>query len=218
MPEFITITIADDHPMLRKGVIALFESDPKLKVIDEAANGKELLEKIQERKPDIILLDLEMPVMDGREALIVIKDKFPEVKIIVFTSHFSHELLHYYKEKGVNAYIPKEAALDLLLDAVHSVMEHDCYFDNFADENFLIRSGSDTCKLLLTKREIEVLKLICAGMNNEEIGERLNIAVSTADYHRKNIHAKTKMNKMSLLVLWAVRNKIISGHSQIFID
>lgn len=209
MIPHLTLMIADDHPLVRQGIVALFSHYPNLKLIGEAGNGRELLDKMKKLRPDIVLLDLEMPVMSGDETLKAIRKQFPEVKVIIISMHFDHELVNHFMDKGVNAYIPKAADTGILIDAIYSVNNDAYYFDNIS-EGATKEKGSDALRFLLTAKEIEVLKLICAGLSNNEIAEKLTLSVNTVDYHRKNIHAKTKIKKATLLTLFAVRNGIIS--------
>jgi len=212
MKDKLTIMIADDHPLIRKGIAALFQDYPHFELSGEASNGKELLDKMKSRQPEIVLLDLEMPIMNGDETFVVIKSKFPNTKVIIVSVHFDHALISHFIAKGVNAYLPKDADPGILIDTIHSVTQEECYVDLLPGGPAQKKGSADCRKFLLTKKEMEVLKLICQGMNNSEIADKLELSVNTVDYHRKNIYEKTQVNKAALLTLFAVRNGIISAN------
>jgi DNA-binding NarL/FixJ family response regulator len=205
----IKILIADDHELLRKGCASLLRKDSGISVVGEAENGKEVLEILKQTPVDVILMDLEMPIMDGNEAMTKIKILYPQIKIIMISAHYNDTLVTDYISRGASAYLYKNINTEKLLDAVYSVFEKGQYFDYFTANAMLTglknsKSGSLPGNQL-SEREKEVLSLVCKDYTNSEIGERLHLSARTIAFHRKNITRKTSCKRTAQLVLYAIK-------------
>lgn len=222
MPKKIKIIVADDHELVRQGFISLLKCDSRISVIGEAENGRLLLDLIKLNEPDIVLVDLEMPVMNGAEALTIIKKRFPHIGVIIVSMHYTSSLVSEYLARGAGAYLYKNVTFETLLDAIDSVKAKGQYFDQAASNAMLhglkaqkgINSALD--ELCLTEREIDVLKLLCKEKTNKEVGAILSITPSTVDFHRRNIYSKTKCKNIAGLVKYAIRNGIIPPNTSNF--
>jgi DNA-binding NarL/FixJ family response regulator len=217
MNQPITIIIAEDQKMVRKGLIALIHEADHLQVIGEANNGKELLELLKTLSPDIVLLDIEMPLMNGKETLELIRRKHPGIKVIMLSMYADSSYMTEFMTMGASAFIPKGCDVEILIDAIETVKGQGTYFNTIVSETLLnnLQNGNGTNKpfdeLSLTEREIEILKEICKGNTNKQIADNLHITYNTVDFHRGNIYAKTKSKNVTDLVRYAIRNGIISA-------
>ncbi len=212
----IKLVIADDHELIRKGFTSLLEENSKIKVIGEASNGKELIELLKRIKPDIVLLDLEMPIMSGEEALKIITLRFPDVRVIMLSVHYSEALVTEFLKRGARAYLGKDANKDTLFNAIKDVKTKGQYFNQ--ETSVAILKGLKKEKpisynlgrLALTAREVEVLIILCQGKTNSETAEELHIAESTVDFHRRRIYKKTDSKTIRDLIFYALRNGLIN--------
>ncbi len=209
-----TIIIVDDHLIFRQGLISILTSEKVAAVLGEASNGLELIELLKHHKPDIVLMDIDMPHMDGLEATEKALQLMPDLKIIAFTM-FSEED-YYYKmiDRGVKGFILKTSGINELENAIRNVMMGESYFSNEIlrkiISNFGRRKETKTIKNEgLTDREIEVLQQICMGLNTDEIAEKLFISPKTVKSHRSNLLEKTVSKNTPELIFFALRNKII---------
>jgi DNA-binding NarL/FixJ family response regulator len=216
MPSKIKITIAEDNELIRKAIMFLIERDKKFQIIDEAENGKELIEKLNSKMPDLIILDYKMPIMNGKEALINIRKKYPEVKILMLSLYDECDLILDLLTHGANGFICKSASPETFFHAINSILTEGRYFDSKISEimlNGLKKKNSKSIlhsKITLSERETSVLKEICNGYSNKLISQKLYISSSTVDFHKGNIYKKTKTKNMADLVMYAVKNGIIS--------
>ncbi len=215
MKAKIKMMVAEDHELVRKGFISLIKELRNVEVIDEAANGKDLLQKLRIKQPDLILMDYRMPIMDGREALQIIKAKYPEVKVIMISVHDEPDLIMDLIAKGANSFISKGSTSDTLFNAITRTHIDGHYFDSNLSRlmmNGVInqKNGSEkTGKESLSDRELSVLRELCNGSSNNGISERLYISISTVEYHKRNIYRKTKTRNSVDLVKYAFKNGII---------
>lgn len=211
--EEINILIADDHTLYRKGLKALLNTIEQIKHIDEASDGKEAIKMLQLYHYDIILIDLEMPKMDGWATSRKILKKFPETKIIVISMHDSLQVISDLIEIGVHSYLLKNAELEDVKRAIFSVLNNEFYYNKLISKALSKKIKPDeTVKTTindLSSREIEVLQLICKEYTAKEIGEQLSITEQTILTHRKNLLKKTKVKNIVGLVKFAVQNSII---------
>ena len=209
------IIIVDDHMIFRQGLTALISGQNIASVIGEASNGKEYLELLVNLKPDLVLMDIDMPHMNGVEATEKSLSLLPDLKIIAFTM-FSDED-YYYKmiDLGVRGFILKSSGILELQNAIRQVMNGDSYFSNELLRKIINRIGRKSRenpeeKIALTERELEILQLICLGLNNEEIAQKLFISTKTVKRHRANILEKTGCKNTPSLILFAIKNKIVN--------
>lgn len=204
--------IADDHSMIREGLKQLLELEQDFNVIGFADNGREAIDKINELKPDILLLDVNMPVLGGIETLAEIRKNNINVKVIMLTIHNEREYLIKAVELGCDGYILKESDSDELKNAIYSVFEGKKYIQpNMTPmlNSYLASKADDDKKLVgLTKREIQVLKLVAEGMFNRDIAERLEISERTVKNHIANIFKKIQVSDRTQAAVFAIKNNL----------
>ena len=208
------IIIVDDHLIFRQGLKSLLTIEKIANVIGEASNGKEFIGLLSSQKPDLVLMDIDMPHMNGMEATQKALELLPDLKIIAFTMFGEEE--YYYKmiDLGVKGFILKSSGIDELEKAIQEVLMGESYFSNELLRKIISNFGRKTSNKLvedarLTAREMEVLQQICLGQTNEEIAIKLFISAKTVKSHRSNLLEKTKCKNTPALILFAVKNKII---------
>ncbi len=212
MENKLAILLADDHQLVRKGFRALLEELDFVEIAGEAANGQELLNLLRRGvKADIVLLDYEMPVLNGLETLEQLKRDYFGLKVIMLTMLNSRDLVQNAVEFGVDGFLFKNASLDELREAIQRVARGENYFSSEVALTLLKPDQSANPNLLqhLTAREIEVLKLVAQGLSSTEIGAQLFISPRTVDTHRNNLIHKLDVNGIAGLVQFALRNKVI---------
>ena len=210
----INIMIADDHSMIREGIKQLLELEGDFKVIAEAADGIECLNKLEEVVPDVLLLDINMPNMNGLEVLQKMKDNKMKVKVLVLTIHSEVEYLLKAVDIGVNGYLLKDSESAELKKAITAVKNGDNYIQPSLIPVLnakMIDRDSDAVKIEnLTKRELEVLKNLSYGMYNKEIAEKLEISERTVKNHISNIFKKIEVTDRTQAAVFAIRNNLIT--------
>lgn len=211
--SMIRVLIADDHKMVREGLRRILEFDGEIQVIDEADNGEECINKIRSSKPDIVLLDINMPVMNGIEALQEIRKKKLKTKVIILTVHNEIEYLLRAVDIGIDGYVLKDSVAHELIRAVTSVYEGDKFIQPSLIpllNSKLIARDLDAERLeQLSKREIEVLKLVAVGMFNKEIGVELGISERTVKNHLSSIFKKIDSSDRTQAAVFAIRNGLV---------
>ena len=212
----LRILVADDHSVVRTGLRTLLESEDGWEVCGEAANGREAVEKAGKLKPDVAVLDIGMPLVNGIEATRQIKKVSPQTEILILTMHDSESLIEEVLGAGARGYILKDDADLNLIKAVDVVSQHKTYLSSRVSEAVSktalppeVESSSDRRRL--TPREREILQLLAEGKSNKEIASFLTISVKTAETHRANIMLKLNFHSITELVRYAVRNNIIRG-------
>jgi len=213
----IRIVLADDHDLMRRGIRGLLESEPDLEVCGEAANGREAVELTSRLQPDVIVLDLGMPELNGLDALKLIHKEVPATEVLVFSMHDSEGLVREVFAAGARGYVLKSDAARYLVDAIRSLAHHKPFFTERISEailNSLVSSASQGDKQSaaadpLTLREHEILQLLAENKNNKDIAGTLGISVRTVETHRRSIMQKLNANSIVELVHYAVRNRIV---------
>ncbi len=215
----INIIIADDEELFRKGIRFLLEREANLTISFEAENGKELIDFISntEEKPDIILMDLKMPEINGVEATKIIHKKHPEIKIIALTSFDGKSFITNMIDVGASSYLLKNTSPKMVVHTINEVSDKGFYYDEkvlkIIHENIISSSGkrikSDLDKKLLSKREIDVLELICDQYTTAEIADKLFISPRTVEGHRNNLLLKTQSKNVAGLVIYGIQKKLI---------
>ena len=209
----INIIIVDDHSLFRNGMKLLLTNAGNFNVMAEASNGIEFLELLTKHIPDIVLMDIDMPEMDGIEATTKALEKFPRLKVICLSMYGEEE--YYYKmiEAGVSGFMLKNSDINEVKTAITSVHSGGKYFSQELLYNVVknIRTTQINQEVVenLSDRELEVLKQICIGYSNQEIAETLHISKRTVDKHRANLLDKTNSKNTAHLVMYAIRNKLI---------
>ena len=212
MKKPIRIAIAEDHDLVRQGMVALLKEEKDISLVFDVSNGSELIEQLKKNKVDVILLDLEMPVVNGHQALKIIAERYCKVHVIIISMHYSDAFISECITIGANGFLPKNCDFDTVVDAIFAVYEKGYYFNDKISRSLikkLIKEKNGNClevKDPLTSREHQVLELICNGKTNKEIAELLFISVRTVESHRKNIVDKTCSQNIAELVLYAVKN------------
>ena len=209
----VKIMIADDHSMVREGLKSLLELDGDIQVIEEAVDGEDCLEKLKTCKPDVLLLDINMPKKNGLEVLQCINKSNLKVKVLVLTVHNEVEYLIKAVDIGVDGYILKDSESAELKKAIFTITKGENYIQPDlipALNSKMIEKNSDKDKIdSLTKREFEVLKLLAVGMYNKEIAEKLNISERTVKNHVSNIFKKLEVTDRTQAAVFTIRNNLI---------
>lgn len=209
----LRILVADDHQVVRTGLRTLLESKAGWRVCAEAANGREAVEKAGQLQPDVAVLDIGMPLLNGVEATRQIRRVSPKTEILILSMHDSEHMIQGVLDAGARGYILKDDADRNLLAAVESLRRHKPYLSSRASvaaaSASLDANGVERRARRLTPREREVVQLLAEGKSNKEIATYLNISVKTAETHRANIMLKMNFHSVTELVRYAVKNKII---------
>jgi DNA-binding NarL/FixJ family response regulator len=218
-PPSLRILIADDHDVMREGTRALIERQPGWKVCGIAATGREAVTQAIQLQPDIVIMDMSMPDLNGLDAAVQIKRRLPRTEILMFTAHETDELIREVFEIGVKSFIFKSEAHTFLIDAIRSLSQHKPFFTNKVSEilfaDILNRSGPQANGAepgqRLSPREREIVQLLSEGGSNKEVADALGISVRTAETHRASVLRKLGLNSIASLVRYAIRNKIIEA-------
>jgi len=209
----IQVMMADDHMMVREGVKALLEIDGDIKVIAQANDGIECLKVLEKVNPDVLLLDINMPKLDGLAVLETIKRTKPEVKVIVLTIHNEADYLFNAYEKGADGYVLKDSGFDILKRAIQVVNRGEKYIEPILmpklRERLDNKKNPEKKEDRLSKREFEILKLVAVGMYNKEIADRLSISEKTVKNHMSSIFRKIKVSDRTQAAVYAIRNNFV---------
>ena len=212
----VKIMIADDRSMIREGLKNLLELDGDIQVIAEAVDGEDCLEKLQLVKPDVLLLDINMPKKNGLEVLKSLKSRRSKLKVLVLTVHNETEYLMKAVDIGVNGYVLKDSESAELKKAIFTVADGETYIQPSlipALNAKMIETNKDAEKIKsLTKRELDVLKLLAVGMFNKEVGKRLEISERTVKNHVSNIFKKLGVTDRTQAAVFAIRNNLVQIH------
>ncbi len=211
----ITVLIADDHSLMRQGLKQILELEKQIKVIGQASDGNEVINLVNKYKPDVILLDINMPNVNGIDALRRLKDMGVDSKIIMLTIHDDREYLFETLNIGADGYVLKDADSDTLVRAIKDVHEGKSYIEPNLSKLLVNRNNPNNCKPdkkskkdLLTRREYEVISLIAEGLNNRDIADRLFISQKTVKNHVSNIFKKIEVNDRIQAAIFAYKNDI----------
>lgn len=204
----IKIIITDDHQLFRKGLEFILGEYPDVEIIGQASNGKELLDLLEYATPDVILLDINMPVMDGLAAAAALQNQKTPYKILVLTMFDEDEQYNQMIELGAKGFILKDADNNELIQAIRKVAGGGNYYSQDLLLN-LLRKKPDANEIEISEREREVLELICKGFSNMQISDTLHISQRTVERHRANLLAKTNSANSVSLVIYAIRKGIV---------
>jgi NarL family two-component system response regulator LiaR len=203
--------LVDDHAMVRKGLTAFLKTKPDLLLVGEASNGQEALEMCERLQPDVILMDLVMPRMDGAAATCAIRERWPHVQVIALTSFQEKELVQEALQAGAISYLLKNVSVDDLADAIRAACAGQPTLAPEATQALIQAASQGPAPGYdLTAREHEVLTLLVDGLNNREIAERLVISRSTARAHVSNILSKLGVSNRAEAIALALRSKLVS--------
>jgi len=211
----INLILADDHHLIIDGITKLLEDEIDINIVATCSNGKDVLEILPKINVDVLLLDLDMPIMNGLQCAETIKQKYPEVKIAILTMHQEKALIQKFIEFGVVGYFLKTIQKDELVYAIKTIADGGDYFPSDITKALLEKQSiipdithSPLLKEL-TKREIEIIQLVSQGFFNIEIGKKLFISHRTVDTHRTNIMRKLDLHNVAEIVRFAFQNKLI---------
>lgn len=226
MADSIKIILADDEALFRKGIAFILQREKNFEILFEASNGAELIDYLNLNEldlPDIILMDLKMPTVNGVEATKFIHRRYPQIKIIALTSYDSKPFIANMVQVGAASYMVKNATPKEMLFTINEVMDKGFYYNDnvmqVVNENMILEQKKSKTNLdedYLTNREIEILRLICSQMSTNEIADKLFISPRTVEGHRNNLLLKTDSKNVAGLVVYAIQNKIISLDSLSF--
>lgn len=215
----IKIIIVDDHPILRDGLKIALSIDKRFEIVAEAVNGEEAIKFTESEKPDIVVMDIDMPIMNGIEASKRIKKNNKKVKILMLTMHDNENYVFDAIAAGVDGYIFKMGDMDSFIEALNTIADDKKYFDtkvsellanNYRGKNKKEIEDFENVTVPLTKREVEILQLISKGYTTNDIADNLIISFFTVSKHRKNIMKKLKVKNSAALIKYAYENHLIN--------
>jgi DNA-binding NarL/FixJ family response regulator len=214
----LRLVVADDHPLMRRGICDLLEAEPGWEVVAKASNGREAIDAVSKTKPDVLVIDLAMPELNGLTATREILRLFPELGVVLLTMHNTDQSVREVLESGARGYVLKSDAEQDLVAAVRAVAAGKPFFTANITEivlkGYLNRSAtSEPAKALsgLTTRERQVVQLLVEGKGNKDVALAMHLSVKTVEAHRSNINRKLAIRSTSDLVRYAVRNGIVSA-------
>lgn len=211
------VLVVDDHTLVRKGLVSILDRDAGIEIVGEAENGREALAKVPALSPQIVLMDISMPDLNGLEATHQMKRRFPEVKVLILTMHADEEYVAQILRAGASGYVLKKAAPAELLMAIHAVSRGDSFLSPSISRTVIAGYIQQTGAMavqerysMLTPREREILQLIGEGLSTRLIADRLCISVKTAETHRSHIMEKLELHGTAALIKYAVRKGIVA--------
>lgn len=217
MEKIYKILLVDDHKLFREGLNFVLSQMDGFEVVGEASNGNEFLELIDSLEVDLVLMDISMPGLDGIDATARAIEKHPNLKVIALTMFCDEE--YYYKmiQAGVSGYILKESGKDELANAINTVLRGENYFSQKLLRNIILnlnqvknfKGANHKQDVKLTPREREILKLICQGLSNAEISEKISLSLRTVEGHKSNLINKTGVRNSVSLVMYALKNNLV---------
>lgn len=215
MPKPIRILLADDHAIVRDGISAVVARCQDIEIVGQVVDGKQAVEAVAQLRPDVVLMDITMPVMNGLEATREIHKQFPATRVLVLTQHENKEYIMSLLQAGAVGYISKRARANELLEAIRTVHTTGAYLPPDIASRVVraIAESAETetsASVLLTEREVEIVRLIAEGLSSRQIAERLSISVKTVDTHRANIMEKLGVRNSAELIKYAIREGILS--------
>ncbi|RTE64488.1 DNA-binding response regulator [Amphritea opalescens] len=211
----IRVVLVDDHALVQEGIIARLENEPSLEVVGAASNGAEALPLVAELKPDVVLMDISMPVMNGFEATERLRAEQPNVRVLILTMHESREYILKLIQCGAAGYVLKDVSASELVNAIKTVYSGATYFSAgvsqslFSQPDLTLQNDTAPQQDALTCRETEVLSLLAGGASNKEVARQLAISVRTAETHRQNIKNKLDIHTAAGLVRYAIEHQLI---------
>ena len=209
----IKVAIADDHQMFIDGIKSLFLDHPDIEIKVAANNGIELLEKLNYEPIDILLLDSDMPKLDGIETTKKIKEIFPSIKIIILTMHNEKNIISSFVQEGVSGYILKNTSEKELIEAISQIQKGETFYSQKIAQVIMRDLGDNSAnKMAISEREIDVLKLIAEEFTTKEIAEKLFISKNTVETHRKNLIFKLGVRNVVGLVKYAIQEGYVKNH------
>lgn len=211
----IEIMIADDHRVFREGIVSILENTGEIRVIAQAQDGKEVMEKLRKARPELILMDISMGEAGGIETTRLVKEQYPEIKVLVLSMHSESSYIVRMLEAGASGYLLKDAGSAELINAIKAVAQGHTYFSSQVSATLvdqLVKGKKPPERkagVPLTRREIEVLRLIAEEYSNPEIADKLFISIRTVDTHRRNLLEKLGVKNTAGLVKYAIKHGLV---------
>lgn len=209
----IKIIIADDHTMFLQGVDSMLKNEDSIKIIGKATNGQEVLAILENKEANIVVADISMPKMDGIDLTKELKKKYPEIKILVLSTHSNPQMIAKLIRIGADGYLLKNAEKEELVNAIQSIYNGDSYFSKEVEEihsNHRLKLKNNISSITeLSRREIEILKLIAQELTAQEIADKIFISMNTVNTHRRNLLSKLNVKNTAGLVKYAVENGLV---------
>ena len=207
-----SLIIADDHPMLLDGLSSLLEKIEGIRVLAKVLNGRELIDSLHYHLPDLILLDLNMPNVNGIDSLKFLQEYFPLMRVVIISSYYQPELIREIKKLGAKGFLPKTSSIQVLEEAIETVISGDLWFlEENADVQDISPFFIDNFmkKYQLTKREVEIIRMITSGLTSKEISEKLFLSEFTVNAHRRNISRKLNIHSPVGLLKFAKEQGLV---------
>jgi DNA-binding NarL/FixJ family response regulator len=208
------IAVVDDHTLFRKGLIALLSEFSKIDVVFDASNGEELISKLEIHPIDAVLLDIEMPVMNGLETAVYLQKNHPGIRVIILTMHNEKRLIDELNLLGITSFLQKNQEIDEIVDALNGVPQNSGLIKRTTKQKkthrvltYSSKTSSDEKKL--SEREIEIIQLISKEFTNKQIAEKLNLSIRTIDGHKERIIQKTKAKNSIGIVMYALQYNLL---------
>lgn len=218
MLEPIKVAIADDHVLFRAGVKTAMSIHKDIKMVSEADNGMQLLNVLKHIQPDVILLDIQMPILDGISTLPEIKNLYPDIKVIMLTMHNDHSMISKLMELGANSYLTKNSDSEVIYQAIKTVHEQEYFFNQLTNKALIdgLRMKRQAESALpveakLSDKEISILKMICEEKSTKEIADLVDLSPRTVEEIRDKLKVKTGAKSLAGLVMYAVKSGIIEN-------
>ncbi|HPA36603.1 MAG TPA: response regulator transcription factor [Chitinophagales bacterium] len=215
----INVFVVDDHQIFLDGIVSLLDDEPNIRITGTAHNGKQALERLKNVSADVVLMDINMPEMDGIEATKKLKISHPDIKVLMLTMHSEPRFIKECLEIGAKGYVMKNISKDDLLKAIETVYQDKSYLDQDSQEKLFnsISGGSeeeddrnyDELAAQITQRELEILQLIALGLTSQDIANKLFISKNTVETHRKNMLAKLNVNNTAALLKIAYKKGLV---------
>lgn len=216
--KVINVAITDDHVLYRAGVKTALSMKKDIKIIFEADNGMQLLNMLKHQQPDVILLDIQMPIMDGIATLPQVKKEYPDIKIIMLTMHDDHSMITKLMELGANSYLTKNSDSEVIYEAIRTVHEQEYYFNALTNKALIdglrMKRNADNAlahDVKLSDKEITILRLMCEEKSTKEIADIVDLSPRTVEAIRDKLKSKIGARSTAGLILYAVKNNLIEG-------
>lgn len=207
----IKIILGKYQELYRAALTTLLHTQEDFEVVGEAESDKALIEQLKHKTPDIVLLDIEMPVIDGKKILQLMKNRFPNVRLIILSSHLNINLVSYFMSNGAHSYLSVNCGAETLFRAIRNVMTQGFFFDQFTSRALLENMKDEsTREVSFNDRETEIVREICDGKTNKEIASILNLSASTIDFHKGKIYSKANCSNATELLKYALKKGIVA--------
>lgn len=214
--QVIKVAIADDHTLFRSGVKASLSAHKDIQMVAEAENGMQLLNLLRHIQPDVVLLDIQMPIMDGMQTLPEIKKLYPGIKVIMLSMYNDHSMISRMMEVGANSYLTKESGAEKIYEAVKQVYENEFFFNDLTNKALLnglrnktVAESNRPLDVQLNEKEITILKLMCDEKSTKEIADIVDLSPRTVEAIRDKLKTKTGTKSMAGLVMYAVKAGLV---------